>query len=333
MPTSMAMARQASGGFNPLSLTDTVFLCVSTDATAQNGASGSGTGTISGSAPTMTFTASGIQGYHVGGTLTISGATTPGNNGSFTILTAGAGTCTYSNASGAAESIPGGGSWSILGQVASIIDRKNGFEFTPLNGTTNAYSLNTSIFPGKRVLATGSTLLRYMLRNNTDAAGLVNGLTPITVFTYFNPVTFPGGTIAYLQTRDQPGGTTPSSAMYARYVTAAGSKDLNRRTSAGNSTTYPTTFSLTTNAWQSMCLAYDGNTGIEWYVNGVSQGTATASPTRSLSSQQTILWGSLNDSTTPAGGAQQQVGVMALYTQRLSAGTIANMHAWAVAQF
>jgi hypothetical protein len=78
--------------------------------------------TISGTAPTMTLTDAGAVFYTTdsGRYVTISGATTPANNGTFLITSAPSSTViNYTNAGGVAEAFPG--SWSISGRWTSSV--------------------------------------------------------------------------------------------------------------------------------------------------------------------------------------------------------------------
>lgn len=117
-----------------------------------NGVIGAGD-SFSGTAPAMTLTdAAGLfDSSMVGKSITIAGSTTPGNDGTFTILTVpGATSVTYSNASGAAEAFAGAWSVAGVGKVSigsSVTDYLQALWLQAVNDNgpnLDAYRLNQS---------------------------------------------------------------------------------------------------------------------------------------------------------------------------------------------
>lgn len=318
--------------FDPNTLLGLVFHVNSMDATANNAASGTGTGTFTKSGSTITFAATGIQSYHTGSTITFAGATTSGNNGSYTLATAGTGTCTFTNASGATESMPGGGTWSILGLCNTVTDRKSGFVFSSPGTQANAWSLNTSFKPGKQLLHTGENQARWLLRNNTDLASQFNGTGAFSYYTYYYLRSLSGSGCYMLEFRDANVGSAFTNNAYLRTISTAANHVYGRKSSAGT-TTYPTTTPPSPlpvqDAWNSFGFTFDGGSTITTYSNGAVYGSQTTGGTvRTLASLNTTLISSGTNANTPGNGGKLYVAGVLVGTQAWSDTDFAKLHTY-----
>jgi len=133
---------------------------------------------FSGTAPAMTLTDSSgaFDASFVGKSITIAGATTGGNNGTFTILTVpGPTSVTYSNGSGAAEAFTG--TWSVagVGKVSigsSVTDYLQALWLQAVNDNSpnsDAYRLNASgTQAGAYAIGIDATLLTHVSSTSTD---------------------------------------------------------------------------------------------------------------------------------------------------------------------
>jgi hypothetical protein len=155
---------------------------------SQGGAAWTGTGdTIGGTAPSMTLTDAGavFNAQMVGQSITISGATTGANNGTFLITGYTSPTqITYQNHAGVAEAFPG--TWTRLGvpdsNVAGVVaDRSRARVFTAELGTNPSATIEITSGPytwtaadiGRVITITGADAGTYKIASITNSTNAV----------------------------------------------------------------------------------------------------------------------------------------------------------------
>lgn len=114
------------------------------------GAAAAGGDAISGTAPTMVLTVplgTPFTSDMVGRSLTIAGATTPANDGTFPITAATGNTLTYTNAGGVAEALAGTWAVSVVAEASDLSPTPAGAA-TEFAGKLGSSSDNTPIVPG-----------------------------------------------------------------------------------------------------------------------------------------------------------------------------------------
>lgn len=240
------------------------------------GAAAAGGDVIGGAAPTMTLTVpvgTPFTSSMVGRTLTIAGATTPANSGSFPITAVGSGNVlTYTNAAGAAEALAGTWAVSVVAEASDLSPVPAGVE-TEFSGKLGTTSANEPIVPGsvtitgtaagETYLDTGKNGILYEAGAPAVPTGFVDyetGLFSITFATApVNPadVTYdytPQGQLITVTDDGAGGWNTPATAGAVDYTTGVWSMTV----------PYPPADSLSVDA------AYAQQV---WEFNPISEGT------------------------------------------------------------
>jgi len=339
MPTGIQtlMMAQRGASFSPELIPNAAFYIDTSRSviTRANVISGTAAGLTKTDATVMTLSSgTGLVASYNGGTLILSGYPTAANNGKFTILTAGTGTCTYLNPAGVSESGGGSAAWTVEGQCVGITELVSGLTLTQPGAITAQMSICTSDnAAGKPIVGQAVTGTRWVSLDNTTVAGKMNGPGPFSFFWYLKPLTFSGAAFDPLQYRDVSLGTTPVSiATIKGYVASNNGRSFYLATTLATATTHnmPAGLTMVAGTWYSVAGRYDGNTSTDWYLNGAFFGTGTGTPARTVTGQRTVTFGACGggNSANPGSCGGVKIAGMGVWKGDIGATKIAELDAY-----
>lgn len=214
-------------------------------------------------------------GIDVGQYITIAGATSPGNNGTFPITSRPTvNSVTFTNAAGVTEGY--GGTWALNGRCDSFTSRDPGaYTFTQV-ATTQRLSIDNGAKPGHKVLhrnALSPTGSKYLARTDATLAGLFNGNTACTMGFYGARITFVTATIPDLEINATQGGTVNMLSYKQALSNQTGGSQGFRR-DAGGASNNTVTYTFDT-AYHLYARTYVTGGTSEEFVDGVSIGTVS----------------------------------------------------------
>lgn len=271
------MARQAAGGFNPKSLPNMKFLALTKGQPVTNVVNmsnrlncsftlGSGTQTI------ITDTGkSFVTSFQIGMFVTITGATSPGNNGTFLITNSSTNSITYNNAGRVAEAFGAGTSYVISGRIDSITDTIGSYPFTQTVQDTNKMSIDPTILNGHTTacLTTEAVGIRHCyVYTDAALAGAFNGNVQYTWGAYANVLVSNTQDYEFMFTA---GATFPSfTGDYRRFMfTGSNNSVRSIHRASGTTTTFTATGDIR-GAWKLLWMTYNGS-GQAVFYDGTTQ--------------------------------------------------------------
>lgn len=272
MARGLPTLARASAGFHPRILPGIKWLVQTDKITIADTKSGTG-GSFSKSGSNVTFTPTVPPSFtqlENDQFMSISGATSPGNNGHFQINSVTATSVIYTNAAGATEAFSG--SWATQGRAASLVDEIGSFTFSRATNTERP-GVNTNLKPNHKLLtfcgAGTASYRKLLVCSDATLAGALNGSPACTFGIYWNP-TYASTTQDMIAHTDSS--TTYNNTLAFRILAPTGTRL--RDVSGGATTNYSYTTQPAA-AYKLMCVTYDGAGTTTWYEDGVQVNQVT----------------------------------------------------------
>jgi hypothetical protein len=331
MATGMSMSRMA-GGFNPLALPQLRFFVHTDDGVPSHVFTGT-SGAFSGTAPNMTFTdgaqAWGTFDQTVSQFMTVTGATSPGNNTTVRITNRVSfpDRVTYSNASGVAEAFAG--SYATGGKVYSITDRLSGIAFSQAADRSGP-AVQLVQKPGHRVWGNtgGSGNAASHIIAADPVASAFNGAPAFTLACYVNVVSYTsaGSGDGDLMALGDANALNTGTAHQIRWTLSNNGFTLfldASTTTAGNNTIYSGGRPA---GWTLFCVTYDGVGGansVKFYADGTLLGQGSM-----IHSSPTLTRVLLGRSFALTPGGEWYTAGYAGFTGHLTAAEMQSLSSW-----